>query len=41
MNDLQMWETELDFDTRLAWLAFEIEAVNIEAPDGPEGDDAR
>ena len=30
MNDLDMWADELDFDTRLAWLAMELEDMEIE-----------
>ena len=33
MNDLDLWEADLDFDTRLAWLAFELEATHIEIPE--------
>ena len=33
MSDLDPWEADLDFDTRLAWLAFELEATQIDAPE--------
>ena len=31
--DAELWEADLDFDTRLAWLAFLLEATNIDAPE--------
>ena len=31
--DAELWEADLDFDTRLAWLAFELEATQIDAPE--------
>ena len=31
--DAELWEQSLDFDTRLAWLAFELEATQIDAPE--------
>ena len=37
-SQLELWaNTILDFDTRLAWLAFELEATQIDAAQyGPE-----